>query len=77
MLSRELINHEHRCRFVVTSASDGWEVREEEDAVIVRAVHRHDWHRVERDRLLFDLRARALTYAGWIEGLTASDRYAA
>jgi len=67
MLNRHLINHEHTSRFLVTSDTDGWEVREEQDAAVVRVVHRADWHRVERDRLLFDLRARALAYTGWID----------
>ena len=44
-----------------------WEVREEQDEAVVRVVHRADWHRVERDRLLFDLRARALAYTGWVD----------
>ena len=68
MLNRQLINHEHVCCFGVTADAEGWEVREEEDAVVVNVVHRHDWHRVERDRLLFDLKARSLAYAGWIQG---------
>jgi len=67
MLNRQLINRDHTSRFLVTSDTDGWEVREEQDASVVRVVHRADWHRVERDRLLFDLRARALAYTGWVD----------
>jgi hypothetical protein len=68
MLNRQLTNHEHTSCFLVTSGAEGWEVREEQDAIVVKVSHRDDWHRVERDRLLFDLRARALTVEGWIEG---------
>jgi hypothetical protein len=42
-------------------------VQEEEDATVVRHALREDWHRVERDIRLFDLRALALKSQGWTE----------
>jgi hypothetical protein len=66
-LDRRLINQEHVRRFVVTSDVGGWEVREEEDSAVLRRAHRKDWHHVERDIHLFEIRARALKREGWIE----------
>ena len=67
MLNRHLVNREHSHCFVVVADANGWEVREEQDRLVVRAVHRDDWHRVERDRLLFDLKVRSLLVEGWRE----------
>jgi hypothetical protein len=64
-LDRHLINQGHMHRFVVTSGLGGWEVREEEDTAILRRTYRHDWHRVERDIHLFEIRATALKCDGW------------
>ena len=66
-VDRYLVNHEHVHRFVVTSDLNGWEVHEEEDAIVLSSIHRDDWHRVERDFVMFELRARALKRAGWVE----------
>jgi hypothetical protein len=67
MFSRDLVHDGHTHRFVVTAIPDGWSVCEEEDARVVRTVRRDDWHRVERDRQLFDLTARTLKRDGWVE----------
>jgi hypothetical protein len=66
-LDRHLNSHGHVRRFVVVSDLEGWDVREEEDSTILRRAHREDWHRVERDVQLFEMKARALKRAGWIE----------
>ena len=66
-LRRELANHDHVHRLVIINHSDGWEVREEEDATVIHRAHRTDWHRVERDLLLFDVKARGLKREGWRE----------
>jgi hypothetical protein len=42
-------------------------VREEEDRAVLRCVHRGDWHLVELDAQLFEIRARALKREGWAE----------
>jgi len=64
---RHLTGHGHFYRFVVTKDPAGWEVREEEDTAVLRRAHREDWHRVERDIQLFEMRALALKREGWIE----------
>jgi hypothetical protein len=66
-LNRDLTNHGHIHRFVVTQSLRGWDVREEEDSTVLRHTLREDWHRVERDVQLFDLRALALKRSGWTE----------
>ena len=66
-LDRHFTNHGHVHRFLVANADDGWEVREEEDSAVVRQAHRRDWHRVERDVLLFEIKALALKRDGWNE----------
>lgn len=73
-LDRQLISQQHAHRFVVVPAADGWEVREEKDATVVNTVHRKDWHRVETDLYMFELRARALTREGRIERKAAHAR---
>ncbi len=65
--NRTLTKGEHVHRFMVQSHGEGWEVREEEDAALVKRVHRDDWHRVERDGLLFAMTARDLIRRGWID----------
>ena len=67
-LDRQLNSHGHVHRFLVTNdPSSGWEVREEEDAAVLRRTHRDDWHRVERDVRCFELTALALKREGWTE----------
>jgi hypothetical protein len=66
-LGRELANHNHTHRLVIIADADGWEVREEEDAIVIHRVHRTDWHRVETDLRLFDARALELKHDGWSE----------
>ena len=60
-LHREVTSDTHVHRLVVTSDLDGWEVREEEDATVLHRARRHDWHRVELDVMLFELKTTALT----------------
>jgi len=59
----------HRTRrFVITSLeTNGWEVRDEQDAEILRRVCYTDWHRVERARMAFTELAMRLEDAGWVE----------
>jgi len=66
-LSRRLRKDHHVHRFTVTPDELGWEVREEKDAAVVNRVHRDDWHRVERDAHLFELKVLDLKGDGWIE----------
>jgi hypothetical protein len=66
-LNHCLTNQERVHRFVVTADLGGWEVREEEGSTVVRLVHRADWHRVEIDAQLFQIRAHTLKREGWID----------
>jgi len=45
----------------------GWEVKEEAGDEVVRQVRLSDWHRVERAREAFSLKAMSLREAGWVE----------
>jgi hypothetical protein len=60
LLCRHFTHDEHTYRLVVTSGSKGWDVREEQDAAVLRSIHRDDWHRVERDVQMFELKALAV-----------------
>ena len=66
-LNRRLVQGDHVHAFVISQSRTGWDIREEEDARVMREVHHDDWHRVERDAFLFDLRAIELKRDGWIE----------
>lgn len=62
-----LVHHGHVHRFVVTADARGWDVLEEEDSTVLMHVHREDWHRVERDVRLFQMRLAGLENEGWID----------
>ncbi len=66
-LDRHLNSNGHLHRFVIERSLEGWDVREEEDSIVLRHTHRDDWHRVERDMQLFEIRALALKREGWTE----------
>lgn len=66
MLERYLVNQDHVRHLIVTHDVTGWDVREEEDAVLIHRTHHDDWHRVERAVQLFDQAAIALENDGWI-----------
>jgi hypothetical protein len=52
---------------VYLPAQGGWELREESDSQILRQVQVTDWHRVERARDMFSLKALSLQDNGWVE----------
>jgi hypothetical protein len=54
-------------RFSILPTQGGWELREESDSQIVRQVQVSDWHRVERARDLFSLKALSMQDSGWVE----------
>jgi len=54
-------------RFSVLATPGGWELLEEADSQIVRQVRVSDWHRVERARDMFSLKALSLQDNGWVE----------
>jgi hypothetical protein len=58
----------HTRRFTISdTGSSGWEIRDEQDSHILRWTHYHDWHRVERARMVFAREALRLGDAGWEE----------
>ena len=52
---------------IFPTTAGGWEVKEEAGDEIVRQVRLSDWHRVERARDAFSLKAMSLREAGWVE----------
>jgi hypothetical protein len=68
MYSVHLTNRGHIRTFTIDSLGhEGWEVREAHDSDVLRQARYTDWHRVERARTMFDLRANLLTEEGWTE----------
>lgn len=65
---RRQLEHAGRTRHFLISndANGGWEAREEADRTVIRRVHYDDWHRVERARLVFAMRAERLQDEGWV-----------
>jgi hypothetical protein len=58
---------DHVRRYSITPTMSGWEVREEQDSEVIRQTCYTDWHRVERAKLVFDLRVSSLRQNGWQE----------
>jgi hypothetical protein len=58
---------DHVRRYTIQNTEAGWEVREEQDAEIVRHNFYQDWHRVERARVAMALRMSVLRDEGWSE----------
>jgi hypothetical protein len=66
VFSSRLTDGSHVLRFEVERApSEGWRVREERDAKVVRQVTYEDWHRVELAIRGFAVEAAELTRQGW------------
>jgi hypothetical protein len=64
---KSLKKAEHTRRYSIQATESGWEVREEQDAEIIRHRYYQDWHRVERARLSITLQLDALRAQGWHE----------
>jgi hypothetical protein len=64
---KSLKYQEQTRRYSIAATDSGWEVREERDREVVRAVHYQDWHRVERARRSITHELRALREQGWAE----------
>jgi len=68
MYARQFRKDDETRRFSITNAGDeGWEVREEQDSLVVRSIRYTDWHRVERARMNFTRTAETLEMSGWVE----------
>jgi hypothetical protein len=52
---------------ILPTQAGGWEVKEESGTEVLRQVRVSDWHRVERAREAFSLKALSLREAGWVE----------
>ena len=66
VFSRGLTDGSHVRRLDVERApNEGWRVREQRDAQIVRQVTYEDWHRVELVIRGFSAEAAQLTQRGW------------
>jgi hypothetical protein len=66
MFAKELVHDGHVRRFSVRSAGlEGWEIRVEEDAAVVRRLCYTDWHRVERAVDVMRREMQALVSSGW------------
>jgi hypothetical protein len=52
-------------RYTIQTTESGWEVREEQDAEILRHHYYQDWHRVERARLAISVQLDRLRAQGW------------
>jgi hypothetical protein len=66
VFSRGLTDGAHVRRFDVERwPSEGWRIREERDAEVVRQVTCEDWHRVELAIRGFAAEAVQLTRRGW------------
>lgn len=69
MFSVHLTNGGHVRTFTIDSLGyEGWEVSEAHDSDVLRRARYTDWHRVERARTVFTLKAALLTDEGWTEG---------
>ena len=64
---KRLKKADHTRRYSIQATEAGWEVREEQDAEILRHTYYQDWHRVERARLGFTLKLDVLRDEGWRE----------
>jgi len=64
--SRGLTDGSHTRQFVVERApNEGWRVRDQRDAEVIRQVTYEDWHRVELAIRGFTAEAAQLTQRGW------------
>jgi hypothetical protein len=54
-------------RFTIRHLRPGWEVRDENDDVILKRVIYKDWHRVERAIAIFEQEEAELEAAGWVK----------
>jgi len=67
MFAKELSRAGHTRKFSIQDlGSAGWEVRDEQDGRVLRAVRYTDWHRVERAVNRFNLQMHELEDAGWV-----------
>lgn len=66
MFVKELYRAGHTRKFSITGVGGRWEVRDEQDDRILKAVRYTDWHRVECALHMFNLQIDQLEDAGWV-----------
>jgi hypothetical protein len=68
MFTKELTQGGHTRRFSITEAGAlGWELKVEQDSLVVRQVCYTDWHRVERALMRLAHQVIKLEEEGWRE----------
>ena len=71
MFAKELYRAGHTRKFSNRdTGTSGWEVRDEQDDRVLKAVHYTDWHRVERAMNMFNLQIDELESSGWVSPST-------
>lgn len=71
MFAKELYRAGHTRKFTIREmGTSGWEVRDEQDDHVLKAVRYTDWHRVERAMNMFNLQIDELESSGWISPTT-------
>ena len=66
MFAKELRQEGHTRKFSIKERGpDGWEVREEQDELVLKQICYTDWHRVERALSIFTLQIGELEGRGW------------
>lgn len=64
---KDLQKADSRRRYTIETTAEGWEVREEQDAEVVRQARYDDWHRVERAQRAITIEVNNLLETGWQE----------
>ena len=68
MFTKELTQGGHTRRFSITEAGAlGWELKVEQDSLVVKQVCYTDWHRVERALMSLTHQVIKLEEEGWRE----------
>lgn len=67
MFQKRLRYKHHTRRYSIVATESGWEVREERNSEVVKAVRYMDWHRVERAKRSITIELDELQKKGWSE----------
>lgn len=66
MFAKQLYRAGHTRKFSIREMGvSGWEVRDEQDDRVLKAIRYTDWHRVERALNMFNLQIDELESSGW------------
>jgi hypothetical protein len=66
MFAKQLCRAGHTRKFsIMEMGTSGWEVRDEQDDRVLKAIRYTDWHRVERALNMFNLQIDELESSGW------------